>query len=63
MYLCILILPFLSFISCICFGRFIGTSGACFLSTLSIFLAFLLALFSLFETAILGSTCSVHVVP
>jgi len=63
MYLCILLLPFLSFISCIFFGRFIGTSGACFLSTFAIFLAFCLSIFSLFETAVLGSVCNIHVIP
>jgi NADH:ubiquinone oxidoreductase subunit 5 (subunit L)/multisubunit Na+/H+ antiporter MnhA subunit len=61
MYLCILILPFLSFISCICFGRFIGTSGSCFLSTSAIFLAFLLSVFAFFETAVMGSACNIHI--
>lgn len=61
MYLCILLLPFLSFISCILFGRFIGTSGACFLSTLAIILSFFLSLFALFETAILNSACQIFV--
>jgi hypothetical protein len=59
MYFCILILPFLSFFSCILFGRFIGTAGACFLSTSAIVSAFILALFAFFETAIFGSTCNV----
>jgi len=59
MYLSILVLPFLSFISCILFGRFIGTAGACFLSTSAIIIAFVLSLFAFFETAIFGSTCNV----
>ena len=59
MYLCILILPFLSFISCICFGRFIGTSGSCFLSTSAIVLTFFLSLLSFFENAVLNSTCTI----
>jgi len=54
-------LPFLSFISCAGFGRFIGTKGACFLSTFAIFLTFLLSLFSFFETAILNSTCHLFI--
>ena len=61
MYLCILALPFLSFISCILFGRFIGTTGACILSTSAISLAFVLSLFAFFETAIFGSTCNIYV--
>jgi hypothetical protein len=52
-------LPFLSFVSCICFGRFIGTSGACFLSTLAIILSFFLSVFALFESAIYNCPCEV----
>jgi hypothetical protein len=63
MYLCILILAFVSFFSCIGFGRFIGTSGACFLSTTAIMSAFFLSLFAFYETAILGSTCGIYVAP
>lgn len=63
MYFCILVLPFLSFLSCICFGRFIGISGACFLSTLAIVLSFFLSLFAFFETSVLGSICTIHLAP
>jgi len=58
MYLCIIVLPFLSFISCFFFGRFIGISGACFLSTTAIFLSFLIALLMVYELAICGSCCN-----
>jgi len=61
MYLCILLLPFLSFISCICFGRFIGTSGSCIMSTSAIALAFFISLFAFFETAVFGSSCNIHI--
>jgi NADH:ubiquinone oxidoreductase subunit 5 (subunit L)/multisubunit Na+/H+ antiporter MnhA subunit len=60
MYCCILILPFLSFFSCILFGRFIGVSGACFLSTLAIGLSFCLSFFCLIETLVYNSVCTVH---
>jgi NADH:ubiquinone oxidoreductase subunit 5 (subunit L)/multisubunit Na+/H+ antiporter MnhA subunit len=59
MYFCILILPFLSFLSCCCFGRFIGINGSCFLSTTAIFSSFVLSLFAFYETAILGSNCEI----
>ena len=59
MYSCILLLPFLSFLTCTLFGRFIGTAGACFISTLAIFLTFLTSLFAFYETVILGSTCNI----
>ena len=61
MYSCILLLPFLSFISCFFFGRFIGIAGSCFLSTFAIFLSFLIALFMVYEAAICGSCCNVFV--
>jgi len=51
-YLCIFLLPFLSFLSCIFFGRFIGISGASLLATSAIFLTFFLSLFSFFECVI-----------
>jgi len=60
MYFCILVLPFFSVISCLCFGRFIGINGSCFLSTLALFLSFFLTLFALYETAILGTVCTIH---
>jgi NADH:ubiquinone oxidoreductase subunit 5 (subunit L)/multisubunit Na+/H+ antiporter MnhA subunit len=56
--LCIIILPFLSFISCFFFGRFIGIKGCCIVSTLSIFFSFCIALFMVYETAVCGSCCS-----
>jgi len=61
MYLCILLLPFLSFLSCVGFGRYLGTSGACFLSPTAIFLAFFLSILTFFETAVMGSTCTLFI--
>jgi len=61
MYLCILILPFLSFISCFCFGRFIGILGSCYLSTLAISSCALIAVFLVYESAISGSCCNILV--
>jgi hypothetical protein len=45
------------------FGRFIGTSGSCFLSTTAIILSFFLSLFACFETLILGSICNISLFP
>jgi len=58
MYLFILVLPFLSFLSCFFLGRFIGTFGSCLLSTFAISCSTFLAMFMIYETAILGSTCN-----
>jgi|TARA_B110001452_G_C15240241_1_gene429347 hypothetical protein len=63
MYLCIIALPFLSFISCFFFGRFIGIFGASILSTSAIFLSFFIAVFIVYETAIIGSSCYIFVAP
>ena len=63
MYFCILILPFLSFISCVFFGRYIGILGSCFLSTSAIFTSFFLSVFALYETAVLGSNCTLCLTP
>jgi hypothetical protein len=63
MYFCILIFPFLSFLSCTLFGRFIGVSGSCYLSTAAIASSFFLSLFTLYETAILGSNCTIFFAP
>jgi len=57
MYLSIIILPFLSFLSCFFFGRFIGTLGACIVSTSAIILSAFIAVFMVYETAICGSAC------
>jgi hypothetical protein len=56
-------MPFLSFISCSLFGRFIGTNGALFLSTSAIATSFFLSLFCLYETAICGSVCNLVLFP
>jgi len=60
MYLCILTLPLFSFLSCILLGRFIGVSGACLISFVSLFASFLLAIFIVFETVLFGSVCEVY---
>jgi len=59
MFLLILLFPFLGFFSSNLLGRFIGVSGSRFLSTFSIILAFMLSLFAFFESALLGSVCSI----
>lgn len=61
MYLCILILPFLSFLSTSLLGRFIGIYGSCILSTASIATSFLLSTLAFYEAAICGSPCTISV--
>jgi NADH:ubiquinone oxidoreductase subunit 5 (subunit L)/multisubunit Na+/H+ antiporter MnhA subunit len=55
----VLILPFLGFFSTNFLGRYIGTMGACFTATFSIFLAFLFSSFVFFEVAICNSLCTI----
>jgi hypothetical protein len=59
MYLCLLLLPFLSFFSCIGFGRFIGMNGACLLSTMFVMLSFFLSVFAVYEVTILDTNCNI----
>lgn len=59
MYLTLLTLPFLGFLSTNLLGRYVGIFGSCLLSTLSILLSFIIALFVFFEVAISGSLCLV----
>jgi hypothetical protein len=61
MYLCILILPFLSFLSTSLLGRYIGIYGSCILSTASIATSFLLSTLAFYEAAICGSPCTISV--
>lgn len=63
MYLSILILPFISFLSTNIFGRFIGIFGSCILSTLLIFLSFLFSILSFFEVCISNSPCHIALFP
>ena len=58
LYLLILLFPFLSFISTNLLGRYIGVYGSRILSTLSIFLSFMLSLLAFYESALSGSVCS-----
>jgi len=60
MYLSLLVLPFLSYLSTNLLGRFIGINGSCILSTLSILGSFILAICVFFEVSIVGSSCSLH---
>lgn len=62
MYLLLVFLPFLSSLSLLLFGRFIGRAGAAVLSILSIFFSFFLALFIFYEVAVM-STSSFVVLP
>lgn len=62
MYLLLIFFPFLSSLSLLLFGRFIGRAGAAILSIFSIFFSFLLALFTFYEVALM-STSSLIVLP
>ena len=57
MYLSIIALPFLSFITTNLFGRFIGIYGSCILATTAILSCFILSLYAFFEVVISASPC------
>jgi len=62
MYLLLIFLPFLSSISLLVFGRFIGRTGASIFSIFSIIFSFFVALFIFYEVALM-STSTVVVLP
>jgi proton-translocating NADH-quinone oxidoreductase chain L len=59
MYLSIIIMPLISFLTTTFFGRFLGQKSLCFLSISCIFLAFLSALFIFYEVCLCKAFCSV----
>jgi len=61
MSICILILPFLSFLTSNLFGRFIGVLGACLLSTSAILTAFLISTIVFYEVTICSSPFTIVV--
>ena len=59
MYILILILPLFGFILAGCFGFFFGRLGSAFLTTLNLFLTFLLSIFVFYEVFLCQSTVSI----
>jgi hypothetical protein len=59
MYLIVILMPFLSYLSTNLLGRFIGIYGCCFLATTSIFVSFFLSIYVFFEVVISGSPCTI----
>jgi NADH-ubiquinone oxidoreductase chain 5 len=59
MYLSIVILPFLSFLTAVFFGRFLGSRGTSLFSSFCIFLAFLLSLLIFYEVGLSKAVCSI----
>lgn len=57
MYLLIVLLPLISFISAALFGRWIGPQGATRITTSCIFTAFLLSCCAFYEVGLAGSPC------
>jgi NADH:ubiquinone oxidoreductase subunit 5 (subunit L)/multisubunit Na+/H+ antiporter MnhA subunit len=60
MYLTILLLPFLSFLTTNLFGRFIGGNGSNFIAPLSILSSLFLSSIAFYETVLCVSNCSVY---
>jgi NADH-quinone oxidoreductase subunit L len=63
MYLLILFIPLLSFLVAALFGRFLGTRGSAYVTTLSIFITALLSTVAFYEVALVGSNCFIRTVP
>jgi NADH:ubiquinone oxidoreductase subunit 5 (subunit L)/multisubunit Na+/H+ antiporter MnhA subunit len=63
MYLLIVFLPLLSFLSASLFGRYIGRTGSAFLTTSLIFLTAFLSTIVFYEVAIAESNCYIHLIP
>jgi NADH-ubiquinone oxidoreductase chain 5 len=55
MYLILIILPLLGFISAGMFGRFLGPKGSVLITVINLFLTFFLSLFALYEVGLAGS--------
>jgi NADH-quinone oxidoreductase subunit L len=61
MYLLIIFLPFLSFITAAFFGRFIGRNSSTILTTGSIFLTAILSTIAFYEVAIAEANCYIQI--
>jgi NADH-ubiquinone oxidoreductase chain 5 len=59
MYLLVIVFPFLGFLFSNFFGRFIGSKGASFLSTLCMFFTVFLSFFIFYEVGLCNSVCSI----
>jgi len=59
MYLCILLLPFLSFLTTNLTGRFVGGYGSNFIAPVSILTTLFLSFFAFYESFIAMSCCTV----
>ena len=60
MYLILVFLPLLSFITAAMFGRFIGTKGASIITVCCLTVTFFIALLSFYEVAIIGCPVYIH---
>lgn len=55
MYLTLVFLPLLGFISAGLFGRFLGPKGSVYITVINLFLTFVLSVFALYEVGFAGS--------
>lgn len=63
MYLLILLLPFLSFLSAALFGRYIGRKGSTFITTSALFTTAFLSTIAFYEVAIAETNCYIRLMP
>lgn len=57
MYIILVFLPLIGSLLCLIFGRFFGKFGASIITTLLVFLSFLLSIFTFYEVALSNSPC------
>lgn len=62
MYLSIVFLPFIGALSSGLFGRILGTYGACFISTLCVFISMFFSFLAFYEVGLSGSVCHLTLV-
>ena len=63
MYILLVCLPFIGFVSSILFGRYIGARGAAVLTTSLLALSTLLSGIVFYEVGLCGSSCTIHLSP
>ena len=63
MYLLIILIPLLSFLSASLFGRFIGRTGSTLITTCSLFITAILSTIAFYEVAIAESNCYIRLFP
>ena len=63
MYLVLVFLPLIGFLTAAMFGRFISPKGSCFITVLLLLITFLISIFAFYEVAFIGCPVYIKLVP